>query len=136
MKEQLIQEIQRKMLPYLNNEQLLQLGDALTEALQGVSYEDTTPKQEERDAVEAFITAKRIEGCSEKTLRYYRKTIESMLSAIAKKASQITTDDLRKYLTTYQTQRRSSKVTIDNIRRILSSFFSWLHLEKSGTTDS
>lgn len=97
MKEQLIQEIQRKMLPYLNNEQLLQLGDALTEALQGVSvsYEDTTPKKEERDAVEAFITAKRIEGCSEKTLKYYRKTIESMLSTIAKKASQITTDDLR-----------------------------------------
>ena len=131
MKEQLIQEIQRKMLPYLNNEQLLQLGDALTEALRGVSvnYEDTTPKQEERDAVEAFITAKRIEGCSEKTLKYYRKTIESMLSAIAKMASQITTDDLRKYLTTYQTQRRSSKVTIDNIRRILSSFFSWLEDE-------
>ena len=131
MKEQLIQEIQRKMLPYLNNEQLLQLGDALTEALRGVSvsYEDTIPKQEEQDAVEAFITAKRIEGCSEKTLKYYRKTIESMLFAIAKKASQITTDDLRKYLTTYQTQRRSSKVTIDNIRRILSSFFSWLEDE-------
>ena len=72
---------------------------------------------------------KRIEGCSEKTLKYYRKTIESMLSSIAKKASQITTDDLRKYLTTYQTQRRSSKVTIDNIRRILSSFFSWLEDE-------
>lgn len=52
-----------------------------------------------------------------------------MLSAIAKKASQVTTDDLRKYLTTYQTQRRSSKVTIDNIRRILSSFFSWLEDE-------
>ena len=88
MKEQLIHEVQRKMLPYLNNEQLLQLGDALSEALRGVSvsYEDTTPKQEERDAVEAFISAKRIEGCSEKTLKYYRKTIESMLSAIAKKA--------------------------------------------------
>ena len=102
MKEQLIQEIQRKMLPYLNNEQLLQLGDALTETLRGVSvsYEDTTPKQEERDAVEAFITAKRIEGCSEKTLKYYRKTIESMLSAIAKKANQVTTEDIRKNLTT------------------------------------
>ena len=62
-------------------------------------------------------------------MKYYRKTIESMLSAIAKMASQITTDDLRKYLTTYQTQRRSSKVTIDNIRRILSSFFSWLEDE-------
>ena len=131
MKEQLIQEIQRKMLPYLNNEQLLQLGSALAEALQGVSIsqEGTDAKQDEQDAVDAFISAKRIEGCSEKTLKYYRKTIESMLSAIAKKASQITTDDLRKYLTTYQTQRRSSKVTIDNIRRILSSFFSWLEDE-------
>jgi site-specific recombinase XerD len=131
MKEQLIQEIQRKMLPYLNNEQLLQLGSALAEALQGVSIsqEGTDAKQDEQDAVDAFISAKRIEGCSEKTLKYYRKTIGSMLSAIAKKASQITTDDLRKYLTTYQTQRRSSKVTIDNIRRILSSFFSWLEDE-------
>ena len=47
MKEQLIHEVQRKMLPYLNNEQLLQLGDALSEALRGVSvsYEDTTPKR-------------------------------------------------------------------------------------------
>lgn len=131
MKEQLINEIQRKMLPYLNNEQLLQLGSALAEALQGVtvSQEGTETKQGEQDAVSAFIIAKRIEGCSEKTLRYYRKTIESMLSTIAKKASQITTDDLRKYLTTYQTQRKSSKVTIDNIRRILSSFFSWLEDE-------
>ena len=131
MKEQLIQEIQRKMLPYLNNEQLLQLGDALAEALRGVSvnYENVATKQNEQDPVEAFITAKRIEGCSEKTLKYYRKTIESMLSVIGKNASQLTTEDLRKYLTTYQTQRKSSKVTIDNIWRILSSFFSWLEDE-------
>ena len=131
MKEQLIQEIQRKMLPYLNNEQLLQLGKALAETFQGVSVscEATTHTQDERDAVEAFITAKRIEGCSEKTLRYYQKTIESMLSTIGKKASLVTTEDLRQYLTTYQTQRKSSKVTIDNIRRILSSFFSWLEDE-------
>lgn len=74
MKEQLIQEIQRKMLPYLNNEQLLQLGSALAEALQGVSIsqEGTDAKQDEQDAVDAFISAKRIEGCSEKTLKYYR----------------------------------------------------------------
>lgn len=131
MKEQLINEIQRKMLPYLNNEQLLQLGRALVETFQGVSvsYEDSAYMQEERDTVEAFITAKRIEGCSEKTLRYYQKTIEFMLSGIGKKASQVTTEDLRKYLTAYQTQRKSSKVTIDNIRRILSSFFSWLEDE-------
>ena len=97
MKEQLIHEVQRKMLPYLNNEQLLQLGDALSEALRGVSvsYEDTTPKQEERDAVEAFITAKRIEGCSEKTLKYYRKM--ERLSRFPRQQKQSLNLNIRKY---------------------------------------
>ena len=60
---------------------------------------------------------------------YYRKTIDAMLVTIGKGVSHITTDDLRSYLTGYQTEKNSSKVTIDNIRRILSSFFSWLEDE-------
>lgn len=131
MKDQFINEVQQRMLPYLNNEQLMQLRNAMSEALQGATlcYEDDRLAPDKRDTTEAFISAKRIEGCSEKTLNYYRKTIEAMLNGIGKSAQQITTDDLRKYLTNYQVQRRSSKVTIDNIRRILSSFFSWLEDE-------
>lgn len=131
MKDELINEVQRRMLPYLNNEQLLRLKDALDVALYGltVSNSETVPQQKERDPLEAFITAKRIEGCSGKTLLYYRKTIEAMIVGTGKAAQQVTTDDLRKYLTNYQTQRKSSKVTIDNIRRILSSFFAWLEDE-------
>ena len=131
MTEQLITEIQRKMLPYLNNEQLMHLRDAMAETLEGatITYDSGSIPAEETDAVEAFITAKRIEGCSEKTLSYYRKTIEALIAGVGKAVRQITTDDLRRYLTNYQVQRRSSKVTIDNIRRILSSFFSWLEDE-------
>ena len=131
MKEQLITEIQRRMLPYLNNEQLLHLKNTLTHVMQDVTltYEALTSAENSKNALESFLTAKRIEGCSEKTLSYYQKTIEAMLSNIGKTAQQITTDDLRQYLTMYQVQRRSSKVTIDNIRRILSSFFSWLEDE-------
>lgn len=131
MNEQFINEIQRRMLPYLNNEQLKQLGNALEEALHGatVTYEETQDEGKQADLVEAFITAKRIEGCSEKTLKYYRKTIETLLADIGKTAQQITTEDLRTYLTNYQIQRGSSKVTIDNVRRIFSSFFSWLEDE-------
>ena len=131
MNEQLINEIQRRMLPYLNNKQLLQLGNALTEVFEGVTVKLVPPEPDlnRSDNIEAFITAKRIEGCSEKTLKYYRKTIDSMLSSIGKSANQVTTEDLRQYLTNYQMQRKSSKVTIDNIRRILSSFFSWLEDE-------
>lgn len=131
MNEEIIQEIVRKMLPHLNNEQLKKLKNVLEDTLHGFTVlpSEDTPKPKERDAVDAFIVAKRIEGCSEKTLTYYRKTIEAMISGIGKTPQQITTDDLRKYLTSYQVQRKSSKVTIDNIRRILSSFFSWLEDE-------
>lgn len=130
MKEQLIAEIQRQMLPYLNNEQQMILRSVLEKTLQNVTVgEETIDHPHDQNAVEAFITAKRIEGCSEKTLNYYQKTIQAMLSSIGRDANQVTTEDLRKYLTEYQVQRKSSKVTIDNIRRILSSFFSWLEDE-------
>lgn len=131
MKEQIINEIQRKMLGCLNNEQLMQLREVLQSTLEGVviSEESSVLHCNRPDAVEAFISAKRIEGCSEKTLTYYRNTIEAMLKATGKAAQQITTDDLRGYLIRYQTERKSSKVTMDNIRRILSSFFSWLEDE-------
>lgn len=130
MKETLIREVQRRMLPHLNNEQLMQLGSVLEEVLHALKIEKgQIPKVEPKNPIHAFISAKRVEGCSEKTLIYYRKTIETMTESIAKIPQEITTEDLRNYLTTYQLRRGSSKVTIDNIRRILSSFFSWLEDE-------
>ena len=131
MKEQLIQEVQRQMLPYLNNAQLKQLQGVLEGVLSGVELSHSAGMEESAkvDTVACFINAKRIEGCSEKTLSYYRQTIVSMLSGIEKEPQEIVTEDLRKYLTVYQMSRKSSKVTIDNIRRILSSYFSWLEDE-------
>jgi len=131
MKNQLITEVQQQMLPYLNNEQLRKLRTAMEFCLHGleITQTDQQQEQEQTDATAAFIAAKRIEGCSEKTLTYYRKTIESMTAAVGKPVQRITTDDIRQYLTTYQMQRKSSKVTIDNIRRILATFYSWLEDE-------
>ena len=131
MKEQLIADIQRRMLPYLTNEQSLHLREVLDYTLHGVTIicTDQPESTQEPDATAAFIAAKQIEGCSKKTLAYYRKTIEAMTAEIGKTPQQITTEDLRLYLTKYQEQRQSSKVTIDNIRRILSSFFSWMEDE-------
>ena len=131
MKEQLISQVQQQMLPYLNNEQLSKLRAAMEYCLHGleITATDQPQAQEQPNAVAAFIAAKRIEGCSEKTLTYYRKTIEAMTAGIGKIPQQITTDDIRQYLTSYQVQRKSSKVTIDNIRRILATFYSWLEDE-------
>ena len=83
----------------------------------------------ETDHIVLFIAAKRVEGCSDKTIRYYESTLRGVFKEIGKSVCDITTDDLRLYLDNYQTRSGASKTTIDNIRRILSSFFSWLEDE-------
>lgn len=131
MKQELIREVVQRMLPYLNNAQSEKLRETLQATL--FSYEVTVccdkEKEENPDFVELFLAAKRIEGCSEKSLKYYKSTIEMMIADLQIDVCQIVTDDVRGYLTEYQQKKGSSKVTIDNIRRILSSFFSWLEDE-------
>lgn len=132
MKQELITEVLQQMLPYLDNEQLKHLKQTMERSL--LKYEVTTSGVESKednnaDIVTAFIAAKRIEGCSEKTLRYYQTTIDAMVASIDKNIRSILTEDLRSYLTEYQAKKQSSRVTIDNIRRILSSFFAWLEDE-------
>ena len=94
-----------------------------------VTKTDKDANVSEQNLVDLFLAAKRIEGCSEKSLKYYESTIMAMLDELHKEVKQIDTDDIRSYLTEYQARKKSSKVTIDNIRRILSSFFSWLEDE-------
>ena len=135
MNETLINDVVQGMLPYLDNAQLNELQFVLQQALLGKEVVISEPadiieQQEQNNRLtELFIAAKRVEGCSEKSLKYYSDTIHTMLVQVNKEIKHIVTDDLRLYLTDYQAKRNSSKVTIDNIRRILSSFFSWLEDE-------
>ncbi len=78
----------------------------------------------------SFLSSKRLEGCSEKTLSYYRRTLDSMCGKLKRNYTDISTEDLRQYLSDYQSERGSGKVTIDNMRRIFSSFYSWLEDEE------
>lgn len=131
MKQKFINEVVRGMLGCINNAQLQKLQQILEHALFNKEIIASSNVQEDtsEDLLENFLSAKRIEGCSEKSLVYYRNTIQAMLDKVAKPVIEIETDDLREYLTGYQKEKNSSKVTIDNIRRILSSFFSWLEDE-------
>ena len=79
--------------------------------------------------LENFISAKKVEGCSTNSIAYYRSTINNALIKLNKEVVHITTDDLRHYLNTYQSESGPRKETLHNIRRILSSFFSWLEEE-------
>lgn len=120
------------MLPYLDNYQLGKLNKVVEQAFycfDVVCVEKEPERDNRNDLITKFIAAKRIEGCSEKTLSYYQTTINTMVTELGKSVQQILTEDIRSYLTEYQVRNNSSKVTIDNIRRILSSFFSWLEDE-------
>ena len=132
MRDELISEVVQRMLPYLDNKQLVNLQNNLNQVLQRYDVElinDGNSENDNQELVGKFISAKRVEGCSEKTLKYYLATIEAMNNSLEKDVRIIQTEDLRKYLIDYQMQNGSSKVTIDNIRRILSSFFAWLEDE-------
>lgn len=126
MDQEIINEVLCQMMPHLSNDQVVLLKNVLEGAMLKVG---ASSEQSDEMLVESFIAAKRLEGCSERTLVFYKNTIEKMLCAIAKNIKAITTEDLRGYLSEYQNSNSVSKVTIDNIRRNLSSFFSWLEDE-------
>lgn len=129
MKKELINTIEQKMLGYLNNEQLAKLHEVLEHSL-AESKESNEDIQETNDnMLHLFLSAKQVEGCSEKSLKYYRTTLSKMIKSIAKPVRQVETNDIRNYLSSYENESHASKVTIDNVRRIISSFFSWLEDE-------
>lgn len=115
------------MTEYLNPSQIKQLQKVLIKRI----HEQPEQGNECSNAryLEMFLMAKRIEGCSERTIAYYKVTAEKMLSNITKPLRKMTTEDLRSYLSFYQSQNGCSKITVDNVRRNLSSFFSWLEEE-------
>ena len=130
MKEQVIKDIEQKMSSILNNEQMKKLSEVLTYVFYDIEVTNRDESKEDaKDYQDLFLSSKRIEGCSEKSLTYYKSTIEKMTNTINKRVNLIETEDLRKYLSEYQEKSKCSKTTIDNVRRILSSYFSWLEDE-------
>ena len=125
--QQLINDILHDMSEVLSAKDLYALQIVLQKKLN--TQNNQTYPYTNIEYMDMFISAKRIEGCSERTLAYYKATIEHMLSIIVMPLRQVNTDDLRAYLAEYQLRNNCSKTTVDNIRRNLSSFFSWLEAE-------
>lgn len=135
MKEQIISEIIRQMLPYLDNAQMEHLMETLEYCLWSVEIKKSEgeialqEKKTNEELLQMFLSSKRVEGCSEKTLHYYENSIHKMFGEVDAHVTHMTTDALRNYLSAYQQKSQCSKGNIDNIRRILSSFFAWLEDE-------
>lgn len=134
MKETVTENILLGMVESLNAEQQVKLRMVLDSAfkqvmIMPVESDERQREQANGELLQAFISAKKIEGCSNKTLYYYQSSIEALLSSEQKRIDALETNDIRSYLARYQEERGSSRVTIDNLRRIFSSFFAWLEDE-------
>lgn len=136
MKNDIILNITKEMERSLTIFQLDKLKEILISSFKNIEilvktseYEKQLEIEENNNYLNMFISSKEVEGCSKRTVKYYREIVERLIENINKNAKEITTDDIRKYLTDYKSSSNCSAVTIDNIRRVFSSFFSWLEDE-------
>ena len=135
MKTVMIHEICNSMKQHLSPEQIILLEETLENVFKDFclpnQMNELTPDDqlENTRILNLYIAAKKIEGCSDNTIKYYTNTLTHMMNTVQKNIREIDTNDLRFYLSNYQKVRNSSKVTLDNIRRIMSSFFAWLEDE-------
>lgn len=125
--EEKIVTVLNEMAEYLSISQMKKLQEVI---LRNFAENEVEKKEISNDNfLKMFLDAKRIEGCSERTLNYYRTTVEHLISQIETGVRKISTEEIREYLSNYQKRNSCSNVTIDNIRRNISSFFSWLEEE-------
>ena len=135
-KEEMILTITNEMSNNLTNYQLELLKNVLIIQFQNIEITiltDEIKKKEEQNTnekfINSFLSAKEIEGCSQRTISYYKENIQRLISKLEKPIKGITTEDIRNYLSNYKETNNCGSVTIDNIRRVFSSFFAWLEDE-------
>ena len=135
MRELFVEKVINTVEDFLDNNQRIKLKEILTEICLNYQIEriEQTKKQEilknNTNILNKFISSKEIEGCSNRTLNYYKDNINKMFDAVNLPVNEITTEILRNYLADYKSNSSAGMVTIDNIRRTLSSFFAWLENE-------
>ena len=125
--EEKVVKIINEMAEYLNVSQMKKLQEVLLKTFSEKELEKAEISNKEY--LQLFLDAKKIEGCSERTIQYYRTTVERLFLSISTPIRKVTTEEIRRYLVEYQQINNCSKVTIDNVRRNISSFFSWLEEE-------
>ena len=127
----IIKELKHKLTGKISETDIKIVVSELSKLVDLYQKTDNAPdSKDNQKLLESFLSSKRLEGCSEKTIIYYQSTINMFLNQQKRAITSINTEDIRIYLAQYQSERKTSKVTIDNIRRIFSSFFSWLEDEE------
>ena len=130
-KEEFLSSLLDAMKPFIWKKDVKMVKDTITKCFECIEVrkiDDGNPITNE-DALKLFVDAKRIEGCSERSIKYYEVTLKAFFKSITKNYLVIETEDIRRYLSDYAQSSKASKVTIDNIRRVISTLFTWLESE-------
>lgn len=130
-KNEFLEKILREVKPFIWKKDIKNVSNVIGNCFIGVEVrkiDDGNPINN-KDALNLFIEAKRIEGCSERSIKYYELTLKSFFKSITKNYLVIETEDIRKYLSNYSQNSKVSKITIDNVRRVISTLFTWLESE-------
>ena len=77
-----------------------------------------------------FIQTKRLEGCTVDTLSHYSETMFLFAKNIYKYFEDLTSNDIREFLSDYQNKRGVTNQTMNNMRGVFSSFFSFMQSEE------
>jgi integrase/recombinase XerD len=125
--EEKIVKVLNEMAEYLSIAQMKKLQEVIIDTFAENKLEKTDISN--ADFLQMFLDAKRVEGCSDRTIDYYKSTIEHLISTVDRSVRKISTEEIREYLSSYQKRNNCTNVTVDNVRRNISSFFSWLEEE-------
>ncbi|MBO8128266.1 MAG: tyrosine-type recombinase/integrase [Peptococcaceae bacterium] len=119
----------------LNAQEPEKLKSDLVDLLSRYEIRKITPGSTDPDVLqkmELFLLAKRMEGMSERTVKNYRKTLRDFGSYVEKPVSEITTRDIRDWLSSCSQLKMS---TIRYYISVLRSFYDYLLTEELVTTD-
>jgi integrase/recombinase XerD len=125
--EEKIVKVLNEMAEYLSIAQMKKLQEVIIDTFAENKLEKSDISN--ADFLQMFLDAKRVEGCSDRTIDYYKSTIEHLISTVDRSVRKISTEEIREYLSSYQKRNNCTNVTVDNVRRNISSFFSWLEEE-------
>lgn len=130
MTKETIAEIKNAMATCLLPEQMKRLESVLERFIGDTDKENNSDKEKNNsEYLDSFLATKRMEGCSPQTEKLYTFVIKKYTENIMKDIRLVDTEDIRKYLSEYQSMNNCSGVSLDNIRRVLSSYYKWLEEE-------
>lgn len=112
----------------IKNELYLLLNDF---EIIGRSTEIAEVKEDRNEfLLKKFLVAKKVKGCTRRTLEFYAVSVKKILEEIGKTVDDIEADDIRYYMALRLRRDKVSEVTVGNEIRSLSSFFQWLYTEE------